>query len=362
MGRVAAMFSAHSTAVAAAIRRLSEAAHNHKPWGRLVSGWIDTSTSPCPAAFTLLGDSSARPVMVTCSPASALETAIDLDRLFHFDMQGQCVSVKDGGLQQQQREQGRVLAGDPLIMLEHTVFYSIQRRDRLLAIARHHVEGHLGIEHFFRQLLEGEQVDSLLMELVHALLPMLRRRLEDRGHNPFHCPGFLQPQQQKRQHYRSRMGHHCRPGLQFRSEQLAQLTLDPRRLHLGIGFILQSVGEIDDGAARGVGFFPVLPGAFLVGGEKSEIDFFKLFRAHALDERHLVTHRLQLSQRIVIVQQLDVERRKIAVAQDLGDLFPLERARAHDGQPVKARRPHRLRVRNRHGFEIRAHEVCGASV
>ena len=56
-----------------------------------------------------------------------------------------------------------------------------------------------------------------------------------------------------------------------------------------------------------LGLFPVLAGALLVGGEKSEIDFFKLFRAHALNERHLVAHGLQLAQRIVVVEQLDVE-------------------------------------------------------
>src|SRR5437868_10204217 len=72
-GRLAAMVSAHSTAVDAAIRRLSEAAHNQKLFALFASGTMDNNTSPCPAAFTLVGASSARRVMFTCSPASACE-------------------------------------------------------------------------------------------------------------------------------------------------------------------------------------------------------------------------------------------------------------------------------------------------
>ena len=135
------------------------------------------------------------------------------------------------------------------------------------------------------------------------------------------------------------MGHHRRPGLQLRSEHLAQLPLNPRRFHLRVRFVLQSVGEIDDRAAGFLRLFPVLAGAFLVAGEESEINFLELLRPHALDERNLVADRLQLAQRFVVIEQLDVERRKIAVAQNLGDFFPFKRARAHDGQAVKIRLP-----------------------
>ena len=191
MGRVAAMFSAHSTAVAAAIRRLSDGRPQPQTIGQAGVGLDRNQDIALSGSIHVAGRLFRQTRDGHMFPGQRLGDAIDLDRLFHFDMQGQGVSVKDGRLHQQKRKQGRVLAGDPLIVLEHAVLYRIQRRHRLLAVARHHVEGHLGIEHFLRQLLEGKQVHGLLVELVHALLPMLRRRLEDRGHNPFHRPGFL---------------------------------------------------------------------------------------------------------------------------------------------------------------------------
>ena len=192
MGRVAAMFSAHSTAVAAAIRRLSEAAHNHRAIGQAGVGLDRNQNIALSGSVHVAGRLFRQTRDGHMFPGQRLGDAIDLDRLFHFDMQGQGVSVKDGRLQQQKREQGRVLAGDPLIVLEHALLYRIQRRDGLLAVARHHVEGHLGVEHFFRQLLEGQQVHGLLVEFVHALLSVLGRRLEDRGHDPLAlAPAFF---------------------------------------------------------------------------------------------------------------------------------------------------------------------------
>src|SRR6266571_3187533 len=48
LGRLAAMVSAHSTAVDAAIRRLSEAAQSQKRFALFGSGTMDNSTSPWP--------------------------------------------------------------------------------------------------------------------------------------------------------------------------------------------------------------------------------------------------------------------------------------------------------------------------
>ncbi len=161
----------------------------------------------------------------------------------------------------------------------------------------------------------------------------------------FTAPAFCTRNKQQRQHHRGGMSHHRRPGLQLRSERLAQLALNPRRLHLRFRFVLQSVGEIDNRAARLLRLLPVLAGAFLVGSEEGEIDFVELLRAHALDERNFVAHGLQLAQRFVVIEQLDVDRGKIAVAQHLGNLFPLQRTRAHDGQAVEIACPHRIRMR-----------------
>src|SRR5450432_1894923 len=68
------MDSAHSTALDAAIRKLSEATHSQKLLVLLASETIETRILFCPAAFTLLGASSAASVMITCSPAKDCDT------------------------------------------------------------------------------------------------------------------------------------------------------------------------------------------------------------------------------------------------------------------------------------------------
>ena len=119
------------------------------------------------------------------------------------------------------------------------------------------------------------------------------------------------------------MGHYGRSGLEYRGKRLAQLPLNPRRFDLRFRLVFQSIGEIDDRTARILRLFPVLAGTFLVRGKEREIDFFKLLRAHALDKRNFISDRFQLAQRFVVIEQLDVSRGKIAVAQDLGNFFPL---------------------------------------
>src|SRR6185437_12260435 len=73
LGREADMTSAHSTAVIAAIRRLSKAAHSHTAFGSEPSGITETRMSPWPAALTLFGDSCDLGITVTCSPIRARE-------------------------------------------------------------------------------------------------------------------------------------------------------------------------------------------------------------------------------------------------------------------------------------------------
>ena len=82
------------------------------------------------------------------------------------------MSVKDGGLQQQQRRHQRILSGDALVVFKYAALDRCQRRSGLLSVARHHVECHLCVEYLLRQLLEGKQIHRLLVELVHSLLPV----------------------------------------------------------------------------------------------------------------------------------------------------------------------------------------------
>src|SRR5271166_464470 len=67
-GRAAIMLSAHSAAVSAEIRRLSEAAQIQNPFAFCESGRAYTCICSWPAAFTLLGDSSPPCNTSTCSP------------------------------------------------------------------------------------------------------------------------------------------------------------------------------------------------------------------------------------------------------------------------------------------------------
>ena len=111
------MFSAHSTAVAAAIRRLSEAAHSQRPFGQAGVGLDRNQNIALSRRIHVAGRLFRQTRDGHMLPGQRLGDAIDLDRLFHLDMQGKGVSVEDRRLQQQQRRQGRVFAGDPLIVL-----------------------------------------------------------------------------------------------------------------------------------------------------------------------------------------------------------------------------------------------------
>src|ERR1700722_7092902 len=124
-------------------------------------------------------------------------------------------------------------------------------------------------------------------------------------------------------------------GLQFRGRELTAFPLDPQRAHLGSRLILQSSGEVDDGAAGVAGVFPALARGLLVRGEESEIDVIELLRAHALDERDLVAHGLELAKRFVVIEQANIDGGKIALVQHLGDFLALERGGADNRDPVK---------------------------
>jgi hypothetical protein len=85
----------------------------------------------------------------------------------------------------------------------------------MFTVAGNHVEGHLRIENILRQWLKREQVHGLLVQFVHALLSVFGGRFKYRGHRPFHRAGFLRPQHEQREHYRSGMGHYRRTRLQL---------------------------------------------------------------------------------------------------------------------------------------------------
>ena len=112
------MVSAHSTAVTAAMRRLSEAAHSQTPLGWLASG-DDRDLNIALSCSVHVGGSVFGSVRdVDMLPGQGLRNAFDVRRLFEFDVNREGVSVKDGSLHQQQRWDRSILAGNPLIMFQ----------------------------------------------------------------------------------------------------------------------------------------------------------------------------------------------------------------------------------------------------
>src|ERR1019366_8426950 len=72
-----------------------------------------------------------------------------------------------------------------------------------------------------------------------------------------------------------------------------------------------------------------------VGGEESEVHALELFRADALNKTQLIAGRFQLSERLVVIQQPYIGSGEIPFVQDFGDLFSLERRRAHDRHAIR---------------------------
>src|SRR5579872_5137403 len=250
----------------------------------------------------------------------------------------------------------------PLIMIEHSSLQRRQRRRRALPIACDHVEGHLHVKNILGQLLERKQVHGLLVQLVHPFLPVFRRGLK------YSCDGaldgdcLLHAQQQQRKHHSGRMRNYSGTRLQLRNQRFSQLPLDPRGTHHSVRFIFQSGSKIDNRTARSTSCLPIFTRRLWRRSEKCEVHFLELFAADILNECYLVTHRFQLPQRFLVVQQPHVERREIAIVEHIRNFLTLECACTHNREAVRIASAHSFEMRCRNRLEIRTHEVCDASL
>ena len=157
----------------------------------------DTRISPCPAALTLLGESSACRASVTCSPASAWRSP-ERNRLPSRDKVENAWPWKIGACTSKQRWRRRSpcrRSGRSASRMRCSIDCSVG--EAISAVSRHHVERHLGIENVFGQLLERKQVHGLLVKFVHALLAMFRRRLEIRSRSRARWIAALRSSQQR---------------------------------------------------------------------------------------------------------------------------------------------------------------------
>src|SRR5271157_6034293 len=83
--------------------------------------------------------------------------------LLQFNIQRERVPMEDGGLQQHQRRYHRLIVHQAPEVALDKAFHRLERWQRMLTITVQKIEGHLRIEYPLGKLLEGKQVDSLLM-------------------------------------------------------------------------------------------------------------------------------------------------------------------------------------------------------
>src|ERR1051325_1565490 len=127
----------------------------------------------------------------------------------------------------------------------------------------------------------------------------------------------------------------ARSRLQLRRSDLSALALDPQRPDGRPSLVFERSREIHNGASCVPGVFPTAACALLIRGKKREVYVLELLGAHALDKTDLVTHGLQLTERLVVIQQADVGGGKIALVEDLGYFLALQRSGAHNGGAIE---------------------------
>ena len=66
-------------------------------------------------------------------------------------------------------------------------------------------------------------------------------------------------------------------------------------------------------------------------GEEGEVHVVQVLRQDALNEGRLLAHRFELAERFVVIEQANILRRKVTVAEDVFQLAALEGAGAYDG-------------------------------
>ena len=98
----------------------------------------------------------------------------------------------------------------------------------------------------------------------------------------------------------------------------------------------QAIGKIDDVAACFPSHRPGIASEIFIGGEKGEIHVLQVLGQHALDERRLFADSFQLTERLFVVEQANVLRREVAVAEHVLQLPALQGGSAYDGNAEQA--------------------------
>src|SRR6266699_373629 len=170
----------------------------------------------------------------------------------------------------------------------------------------------------------------------------------------------MDPRQQKPEHDRDRMSHNRWSGLQLRRERLPNLTFHPGGAKSGAGIVFECVREINNRTATLENLPPVPASTLRIRSKERKVHVLELFGANALNESDFIFQRLELSERLVVIEELDLGRRKVSLIQNFGNFLPFEGSCAHDRHFIKA--SGRIRVGDSGAFDIRIHEGCEACV
>ena len=90
----------------------------------------------------------------------------------------------------------------------------------------------------------------------------------------------------------------------------AERIPDPRRKNYRVLFAIECARQIDDCRTRVRGCFPVFAGQFGAAGEEGEVGMDKGCGRDLLDKGDFITDRFQLPNRLLIVHQNKIGRRK----------------------------------------------------
>src|SRR5450759_929585 len=124
-------------------------------------------------------------------------------------------------------------------------------------------------------------------------------------------------------------GHRHRGKVHARTK--AQLALHPGGAQQDTLLVLQSVGQIDDVAACLARPRPGVTGEAFIRCEEGEVHVLQVLRKDTLDEGGFFAHCIELAERLVVIEQTGVLRRKIAIAEDILQFPALQGAGAHNG-------------------------------
>ena len=128
-----------------------------------------------------------------------------------------------------------MLANNLLEVLHDALLGSFERFGRRWSKALQNVERYLGVVDVFRQTLEGQQIDRLLMEFVEPLTSTLGCGLEYIGDYAASVAGLLHAQQKQAKHHGYGL---AEPWLQIHGNALYKLAIEPWRTDAGTRLVL----------------------------------------------------------------------------------------------------------------------------